>query len=124
MVYTGKGSSHLTAKYIMYDGKTSVSGWGSPYAGMINGTEALLFHPGVDKSERLEIYVSELFRSGYFSFKEETSEYGIDMYKFVLPKEELNGSSQDRGFFMNGPEGVLNLTAVFPLSEEILIMKT
>ena len=118
MVYTGKGYSRFTAKYIMYNGKTSIDGWGSPYAKMINGTEALLFHPGVDRSEELEIYVDELFRSGYFSYVEDVVEYGIVLYKFILPQKELNGATQDKGFYMNGPDGVLNLTAVFPLSKK------
>ena len=117
MVFTGKGASRLTARYIMYNGQTSITKWGTPFAGMINGTEAILFHPGVEKTDVLEGYVDELFRSGYFTFKEEVVEYGIKMYKFIIPKEELNASTQDRGFNLHGPSGVLNLTAVFPLSE-------
>ena len=121
MVFTGKGASRLTARYIMYNGKTSITNWGTPFASMINGTEAILFHPGVKKTDVLEGYVDELFRSGYFTFKNEVSDYGIKMYKFILPKEELNASTQDPGFHMNGPDGVLNLTAVFPLSECVCV---
>lgn len=119
MVYTGKHSSQSTAQYIMYDGKTSITGWGTPYAQMINGTEALLFHPGVEKSDILDVYVDELFRSGYFTYYEDITEYGVDMYQFRLPQEELQKAHQDAGFYMNGPDGVLNLTAVFPLSKWI-----
>lgn len=117
MVYTGKDSPKMTAKYIMYDGKVSQTGWGSPYAQMINGTEALLFHPGVKRSDVLEVYVDELFRSGYFTHYQDVNEFGIDMYQFRLPAEELSNKTQDKGFHMNGPSGVLNLTAVFPLSK-------
>ena len=121
MVYTGKGSSQAIARYLMYDGKTSITGWGTPYAQMINGTEALLFHPGVTKNDTLNVYVDELFRSGYFTYYKEITEYDIKMYQFRLPKEELQKAHQDKGFNMNGPDGVLNLTAVFPLSKYMTI---
>ena len=101
----------------MYDGQTSISDWGTPYAGMLNGTEALLFPPGVDKNDTIYAFVGELYRSGYFIFKEDTELYGIKTLKFILPSEELDSSKQDPGFFPNAPSGVLNLSAVYPLSK-------
>ena len=77
------------------------------------------FHPGVEKSDILDVYVDELFRSGYFTYYDDITEYGVDMYQFRLPQEELQKAHQDAGFYMNGPDGVLNLTAVFPLSKWI-----
>ena len=117
MIYTGKGNPSNTARFLMWNGITSVDGWGTPFAGMINGTEAIIFHPGVDRSDNLTLFVSELFRSGYFSYYQDVEEYGVKLYQFRLPKELLEGSMSDPGFFMYGPDGVLNLTAVYPLSE-------
>ena len=117
MVYTGRYNSKDTARFLMYNGQTGMEGWGTPYANMINGTEALLFHPGVDSNDRLDLFVSELFRSGYFSYYQEVEEYGVKMYQYRLPKELLSNKTTDPGFNMNGPDGVLNLTAVYPLSK-------
>ena len=117
MVWTGKNDLGLTASYIMWNGQTSISQWGSPYAGMLNGTEAFLFPPGVDENDTIYAFVGELYRSGYFIFQGYKDLYGIKTLKFVLPKEELDSSKQDPGFFPFAPSGVLNLTAVYPLSE-------
>jgi len=121
MVYTGKFDSKVTARYLMWNGQIAIDGWGTPYATMLNGTEALLFHPGVKRSDNLELFVSELFRSGYFSYYEDVTEYGVKMYQFRLPPEELDKKNQDPGFFMDAPNGVLNLTAVYPLSMSIVL---
>ena len=117
MVFTGKGNPANTARYIMWNEQTSVTKWGTPYAGMINGTEGTLFHPGVSRNDTLYVFVDQLFRSGYFKYEKDVSQFGITLYRFVLPPEELQNSTQDPGFHPNGRSGVLNLTAVFPLSE-------
>ena len=62
-------------------------------------------------------------RSGYFSYTEDKTLYGITIYRFVLPKEELNSSNQDPGFYANGPSGVLNLTAVFEENAPVFASK-
>jgi lysosome membrane protein 2 len=120
MMYTGKGAQSLTAQYVMHNGKMSVNGWGTPYASMINGTEGTLFHPGIHKSETLYVFVDELFRSGYFTYNKTLIEDGVTLYKFILPPSELHKETQDKGFNLNGPNGVLNLSAVFPLSNYIM----
>ena len=117
MIYTGKSNLKDTARFLMWNGLTSISGWGTPTARMINGTEAIIFHPGVERDDKLEVFVSELFRSGYFSYYQDIDEYGVKMYQFRLPIEELRRNNTEKGFFMNSPDGVLNLTAVYPLSE-------
>ena len=64
MVYTGKYDSRDTARYLMWNGQFSISGFRTPYATMLNGTEALLFHPGIKCDEHLEVLLG--FLSGYF----------------------------------------------------------
>ncbi len=120
MIYTGKGNPDYTARFIMYNGLTGISGWGTPFAGMINGTEAIIFHPGVDRNDNLTLFVSELFRSGYFSYYQDIDEFGVKLYQFRLPVSLLSGKDSDPGFNMNGPDGVLNLTAVYPLSKSFI----
>ena len=65
-MYTGKYDSRDTARYLMWNGQFLISGWGTPYATMLNGTEAILFYPRIKRDEHLEVFVSELFRSEYF----------------------------------------------------------
>ena len=83
---------------------------------MLNGSEALLFYSEIKRDEHLEVFVSELFRSGYFSYYQDVTEYGVEMYQFRLPQEELKKANQDPGLYMDAPEGVLNLTTVYQLS--------
>lgn len=123
MVWTGKNDLGLIARYLMWNGSMDIDKWGSPYAGMLNGTEGLLFSPRVDKNDTLYVFVDQLFRAGYFKFSTEEELYGIKTLKFTLPKDELASHNQDPGFSANGPDGVLNLTAVFPMSELQCITK-
>ena len=121
MVYTGKYDSKKTARYLMSNGQLSNLGWGTPFAMMLNGTEGILFHPGLKRDDLLYVFDRELFRSGYFTYHEDLTIHGIEAYKFSLPPEELEGANQDPGFYMNAPDGVLNLTAVYPLSMSTVI---
>ena len=58
------------------------------------------------------------FRSVYLTF-ENALLHGPTLYRYVLPAVELRNTSQDPGFFPNGPSGVLNLTAVLPNSSPV-----
>ena len=61
-----------------------------------------------------------LSRSGYFTYDRDETVFGIPVYRFVIPKEELLNKTLNPAnakYWMDGPSGVLNLTAVFPLSE-------
>ena len=48
---------------------------------------------------------------------------GIRLYQFELPGDELLNTSQDPGFYANGPSGVLNITAVAPSNAPLFISK-
>lgn len=48
---------------------------------------------------------------------------GILLYEFELPAEELLNTTQDCGFYANGPSGVLNITAVVPNNAPLFISK-
>lgn len=62
-------------------------------------------------------------RSGYFSYQYDSDQYGVQLYNFGLPKEELKNTSQDAGFYPNGPSGVLNITCVAPGNVPMFISK-
>ena len=68
-------------------------------------------------NDTLYVFVDQLFRSGYFTYTHNVVNNGITLYRFVIPPKELRNDTQDPGFNANGLSGVLNLTAVFPLSE-------
>ncbi len=48
---------------------------------------------------------------------------GIHLYEYELPSDELLNSTQDPGFFADGPSGVLNITAVAPSNAPLFISK-
>ena len=62
-------------------------------------------------------------RSGYFSYLEDKKPYGITLYRFALPRDELVSANQDPGFYANGPDGLLNLTAVFEENAPVFASK-
>ncbi|CAI8026532.1 Lysosome membrane protein 2, partial [Geodia barretti] len=113
-VYTGKDDISQIGQFIEWNGNFEIykhGGWGTPAAKMLNGTAGFIFPPGVKKGHNVTAFISELYRSGYFSFTEVKTLYGINLYRYALPGDELVSANQDPGFYANGPNGVLNLTA-------------
>ena len=62
-------------------------------------------------------------RSGYFVYVRDVIIDGIHLYEYELPSDELLNSTQDPGFYANGPSGVLNITAVAPSNAPLFISK-
>lgn len=122
-VYTGANETRLVGTFKQWNDHYSISGWGTKYAREIRGTGGFSFHPGVSRKEKLVAFINELYRSGYFSYEEDSQISGITLYKYQLPKEELLNTSQDPGFYANGPSGVLNLTAVVPSNVPLFVSK-
>lgn len=114
MVYTGVNDSSLVSKYIQWNNHTEMA-WANHFAAMINGTGGFSFHPGITREERLEVFIDEIFRSGYFTYDSDILDHGIRLYKFMLPDDELLNSTQAAaGFPSNNPNGVMNMSAVVP----------
>lgn len=65
-----------------------------------------------------------LIRSAYFTYESDESVHGLNAYRFVFPKNELDNETLDPGFYPNGPSGVLNLSAIEPFGIEIAAIKT
>jgi len=78
-IYTGVGDSKDFGKIISWNGKDAVPDewWrvGSPCA-MINGTDGSIFPPFVEKSRRLDIFVTDLCRSLYLLYDSEVEHLG------------------------------------------------
>jgi lysosome membrane protein 2 len=125
-VYTGKDDLSQIGQFIEWNGNFEIykhGGWGTPAAKMLNGTAGFIFPPDVKKEHNLTAFISELYRSGYFSFTEVKTLYGINLYRYVLPRDELVSANQDPGFYANGPNGLLNLTAVFEENAPVFASK-
>ena len=77
-------------------------------------------HTHTQRTTLLQCPFFPLSRSGYFTYDRDETVFGIPVYRFVIPKEELLNKTLNPAnvkYWMDGPSGVLNLTAVFPLSE-------
>ena len=125
-VFTGKGDPTLVARYTHWHEMMELPYWGSPAANAINGTEGYLFHPNVQKDEKLYAYIDNLFRSGYFTFNNTATVEDIDVLRFVIPGYELLNSTTNPNnvpFFMDGPGGMMNMSALNPLHPPIFMSK-
>jgi hypothetical protein len=80
------------------------------YCNQINGTDGSIFAPFVKKENILPIFVSDICRSIYLTFKEETEFRDIPGYRFTFPDAffedpVING---DNYCFCTSPRGGLN----------------
>lgn len=75
------------------------------------GTDGQQFHPYVDKDERLFIFQTDICRSLYMDYKEDVEFKGVKSYKFVVPKEALDVSTEyNLGFCKEVQRGVIEKT--------------
>jgi lysosome membrane protein 2 len=72
-----------------WNNNNTVPFWGfgdrSSPCNAINGTDGTMFAPGVTKDQRLYIFNTDLCRSVYFTYANDTSVGTIDTYKFSIP---------------------------------------
>ena len=61
-VHTGLDDIDLVGAFRQWNGNYNMSGWGSEFAAMINGTGGFMFHPRVSREERLTAFIDELYR--------------------------------------------------------------
>ena len=113
---------------------TDIPQWNSPTARMINGTDAVVFHTNISRSDVLTAFTDDfkryvlltlhiliitiILRSAYFSYQNDEYIYDLLSYRFVFPDEALNTSNIDPGFYPNGPNGLYNISAIEPLSKD------
>ncbi|XP_076351833.1 lysosome membrane protein 2-like isoform X1 [Tachypleus tridentatus] len=86
-IYTGsRGVKHF-GLVETWRNQSSLSFWHSKYCNMINGTDGSMFSPFVDKSDILYIFTTDLCRSLYLWYEQETKVLGIDAYRFTAPSK-------------------------------------
>lgn len=102
---------------------SSLSIWSNSYANMINGTDSTVWHPFVDKNERIYSFMTDICRSVYVKFnKSQENPFGINTYRYTVPDEIFANSIENEGFcekktFANGteqlrclPDGLFSMT--------------
>lgn len=125
-VFTGKGDPKLLATYSQWHEMVELPYWGSPEANAINGTEGFMFHPNIQLDKKMYAFIDNLFRSGYFTYNNSATVEEIDVVRFCLPAYELNNASvnpDNAAFFMNGPAGLMNMSALNSLHPPIFMSK-
>jgi len=121
---------YLLRQYVQYEGEVSLKTptftppttftdpdtWGSVEANRVWGTDGTQFTRNLEEGQTIQAYVSQLTRTVTLENKDSThiSFKGIDLLKFTLPQVFLLSSynnSFNAAFYMNGFDGVANLTA-------------
>jgi len=114
VVQTGKDDINNIGNIQIWQGQNSLSCWGSVASNTIGGNYDNNFPPFLDSSQPIYLWVDQLFRKGYFKFDKEVEVYGIKLYSYKIPNEELDNATQyppNDGFYQYGPSGVANLTS-------------
>lgn len=126
IIGTGVVNASDLNQFKMWNNLTTLDKWGTPYARRLYGTDGHLFHPNVSRSDNVTAYISQIYRSGYFSYIEDTSLFGIHAFRFGIPKEELENSTvnpSNVGFYSFGLSGTMNLTVYAPLNLPVFVTK-
>ncbi|XP_041455767.1 lysosome membrane protein 2-like [Lytechinus variegatus] len=84
-VYTGETDSKLTNTIDNWKGMESLPYWTTPQANMINGTDGTYNHPFITKNDTVYVFSSDICRSIYALFLEETNTRGVPTYRFAPP---------------------------------------
>lgn len=76
--------------------------WSNSWSRMINGTDGSLYPPFVKKTDRPQLFISDICRSVYLTYLEDIAHGGIPGYRFVLPSWIFNSSlPENTGFCSN-----------------------
>ncbi|KAF6024458.1 SCARB2 [Bugula neritina] len=86
-VNTGKNGMKDFMFINSWNKETHVPYWKSEYCNRINGTDGQVYHPFVDKAKRMYMFVSDLGRSIYLTYKKGVELEGIPLYRFTPPPE-------------------------------------
>ncbi|XP_070326008.1 platelet glycoprotein 4-like isoform X1 [Odocoileus virginianus] len=93
-VFNGKDDISKVGIIDTYKGKKHLSYWAS-YCDMINGTDAALFPPFIEKTRVLQFFSPDICRSIYAVFAAEMNLKGIPVYRFILPSSAFASPLQN-----------------------------
>lgn len=116
-INTGYSDIDNVAKVITFNGMRTLNFWSTAQANMLNGTDASLFPPNLNKKEKVFSYNADMCRSYYLSFLRERKDGPVTLYDFHLNADVFNTSREEnRGFCGYGPclgDGVLNISTCY-----------
>ncbi|RDD38938.1 Lysosome membrane protein 2 [Trichoplax sp. H2] len=93
-VYTGKDDPKNLGKIARWNGESHLHWWKDKYANMINGTDAVQFHPHLTRKEMLYLFNNDVCRSLYSIYHSDVKLKGINLYRYTIPgKVFLNSSA-------------------------------
>ncbi|XP_029507766.2 lysosome membrane protein 2c [Oncorhynchus nerka] len=95
---TGQQSYKDFAVIDQWKGRSSLTWWTTDECNMINGTNGASFHPIVTKNETLYMFSSDLCRSIYAIYEEESSVMGVPGYRFSPPSKVFANTTENAGF--------------------------
>uniref|UniRef100_A0A673YAM6 Scavenger receptor class B, member 2c n=1 Tax=Salmo trutta TaxID=8032 RepID=A0A673YAM6_SALTR len=95
---TGQQSYKDFAVIDQWKGQNSLNWWTTDECNMINGTNGASFHPIITKNETLYMFSSDLCRSIYAIYEEESSVMGIPGYRFSPPSTVFANTTENAGF--------------------------
>jgi len=109
-----KNASEL-AQIKAWNGKSSVSYWNDRYGNQINGTDGSLWHPFAKKDDKFYVFSSDVCRSIYARYDRTVHMEGIELYRFVVPRDVLASAKENpdnRAFCTPNclDTGVINIT--------------
>jgi lysosome membrane protein 2 len=118
-VYTGTDNLSQFVHIHTWKDQASLSMWSSDECNEINGTDGTMFNPFVDKSKRQYIFTSDLCRSIYAEYVQDSSILDVPTYLFTAPESVFAAPSDNpdnAGFCIPNclPAGLLNMTYCIP----------
>jgi len=86
-VHTGIGKVQDLNVVQQWNGSSVLSYWSTPQCNMINGTDGSMWHPFVEKTDRLYIFSSDICRSIYVEYEDTREALEIPVLRFTAPPE-------------------------------------
>uniref|UniRef100_A0A665WZP2 Lysosome membrane protein 2-like n=1 Tax=Echeneis naucrates TaxID=173247 RepID=A0A665WZP2_ECHNA len=87
--HTGEENYLDYGKIDTWNGLRKMSWWSSNQSNMINGTDGAVFHPLINRNEKLYIFAADLCRSIHLAYVEDVEVKGIQAYRFAPPDDVL-----------------------------------
>ena len=84
-IYTGVGDISKVAEFIQWDNLTNLGVWPGNTANMINGTEGLMFRPGLKEGDSLDAFVDDTLRSFPLEYDSSIKIKGLEAFRYILP---------------------------------------
>jgi len=125
-VCVGKSDVKKMGSILSWNGRKNLPWWNTTEANKIEGTDAQIFPPYINRDDKLPIFVSDMCRSANLQYSTDTYVAGFHTYRYIMSPETFDTSSEEnKGFCLKTdeyypsqtsnysclPPGLLNLTA-------------